>query len=66
MAVGIRVVMEPQDGSPGRVTFHAALMRAMFYFLALLPAGTGLLPVLFSAEGRGLHDRFADTRVVKA
>ena len=32
---------------------------------ALLPAGLGLLPALFG-EHRGLHDRLADTRVVKA
>ena len=30
-----------------------------------LPAGVGFLPALFRADGRALHDRLADTRVVK-
>jgi len=32
----------------------------------VFPAGLGLLPVLFDHDHRGLHDRFAGTRVVRA
>jgi len=31
-----------------------------------LPAGLGLASVLLDGEKRGLHDRFARTRVVRA
>ena len=30
-----------------------------------VPAGLGFLPTLFSRDRRGLHDRFAGTRVVR-
>jgi uncharacterized RDD family membrane protein YckC len=66
MAAGIRVVpADPAAPVAERVTFGHAIVRAAAFFVALLPAGLGLLPVLFG-EHRGLHDRLADTRVVKA
>jgi uncharacterized RDD family membrane protein YckC len=66
MAAGIRVVpADPAAPSSERVTFGHALVRAAVFFLSLLPAGLGLLPALFG-QRRGLHDRLADTRVVKA
>jgi uncharacterized RDD family membrane protein YckC len=66
MAAGIRVVpADPVAALAERVSFGHAIVRAAAFFVALLPAGLGLLPVLFG-EHRGLHDRLADTRVVKA
>ena len=65
MATGIRVV--PQDPAHGlRVPFATAVVRAVAYAVSLLPAGLGFLPILFSPDGRALHDRLADTRVIRA
>jgi uncharacterized RDD family membrane protein YckC len=65
MAGGIRVV--PQQPELGlRVPFSTAVVRAAAYAISLLPAGLGFLPILFSQDGRTLHDRLSDTRVVKA
>ncbi len=65
MATGIRVV--PQDPAQGlRVPFATAVVRAAAYAASLLPAGLGFLPILFSPDGRALHDRLADTRVIRA
>jgi uncharacterized RDD family membrane protein YckC len=65
MATGIRVV--PQHPAQGlRVPFATAVVRAAAYAASLLPAGLGFLPILFSPDGRALHDRLADTRVIRA
>jgi uncharacterized RDD family membrane protein YckC len=67
MMTGIKVVTASSttaEGAGGRVSFDAAFRRAAAYLASLLPAGLGLLPILFDPLGRGLHDRFADTRVV--
>jgi uncharacterized RDD family membrane protein YckC len=65
MATGIRVV--PQDPAQGlRVPFATAVVRAAAYAVSLLPAGLGFVPILFSPDGRALHDRLADTRVIRA
>jgi len=67
MATGIRVVpADPAAPTSERVTFGHAIVRAAAYFLSLAPAGLGFLPALFGRERRGLHDRLADTRVIKA
>ncbi|HWJ55459.1 MAG TPA: RDD family protein, partial [Vicinamibacterales bacterium] len=66
MAANIRVVpADPAAPASERVTLGHAIVRAVAFFISLLPAGLGLLPALFG-EHRGLHDRLADTRVVKA
>ena len=67
MAAGIRVV----PGAPGahagdRVPVGSAVVRAAAYIVSALPAGVGFLPGLMSSDHRALHDRLADTRVVKA
>jgi uncharacterized RDD family membrane protein YckC len=49
-----------------RVPFATAVVRAVTYAVSLLPAGLGFLPILFSPDGRALHDRLADTRVIRA
>jgi len=66
MAAGIRVVpADPAAPLSERVTFGHAIVRAAAWFLAMLPAGLGFLPALFG-QRRGLHDRLADTRVIRA
>lgn len=46
---------------PGR-----ALLRTLMWAVLALPAGLGFLTALLSADRRGLHDRLAGTRVVRA
>lgn len=62
MSAGLRVLAA--DG--GRVPFGHAVVRAVVLLLCVIPAGIGLLPVLFDARGRGLHDRVAGTRVARS
>ncbi len=63
MAAGIRVVpMRAAD----RVSLGDAAMRAAGYLVSVLPAGLGLIPAIIHADRRALHDRLADTRVIKA
>jgi uncharacterized RDD family membrane protein YckC len=63
MAMGIRVVsVDPDEG----VHAGRAMIREVTRWLLALPAGLGLLPAVFSHDHRGLHDRFAGTRVVRA
>ncbi len=64
MATGIRVVSMDQDVV--RVPLGRAILRAVVYFVSALPAGIGFLPALVGADRRAIHDRLADTRVVKA
>jgi uncharacterized RDD family membrane protein YckC len=67
MAAGTRVV-SADPGAPlqERVSFEQALLRAAASVVSALPLGLGFLPALFGGERRALHDRLADTRVVKA
>jgi uncharacterized RDD family membrane protein YckC len=65
MATGIRVVLDSRSAL-SRVPFGAAVVRAAAYLVSLLPAGLGFVPILFSADGRTIHDRLSHTRVVKA
>ena len=65
MATRIRVV--PHSADTGiRVSFGYAVVRAAASLVSVLPLGLGLLPALFSADRRTLHDRLSDTRVVRA
>jgi uncharacterized RDD family membrane protein YckC len=63
MAAGVRVVPE---GSDGPLDLGRAFLRTMMWGVLAIPAGLGFLPALFSRDRRGLHDRFAGTRVVRA
>jgi uncharacterized RDD family membrane protein YckC len=66
MAAGIRVVPIAQaDRGTGRVPIGNAILRAAASLLSLLPAGAGLVPALLSPDRRTLHDRLAETRVIK-
>jgi uncharacterized RDD family membrane protein YckC len=64
MAAGIRVVSTDIDRR--RVPLGHSVVRAAAYMASALPAGLGFLPALFGGDRRALHDRLADTRVVKA
>jgi uncharacterized RDD family membrane protein YckC len=67
MAAGIRVVpADPAAMASARVSFGHAAVRAAGYLVSALPAGLGFVPAFIGQERRALHDRLADTRVVKA
>lgn len=67
MAAGIKVVSVRRDTPwSARVPLADSVLRAVGYLVSALPAGLGFLPALFGAERRAVHDRLADTRVVKA
>jgi uncharacterized RDD family membrane protein YckC len=63
MIAGVRVLSSDDDHAPdvGR-----SILRAIVWMVLALPAGLGLLTILMSRDRRGLHDRFAGTRVVRA
>jgi uncharacterized RDD family membrane protein YckC len=66
MAAGIRVVhRESAAHTIERVSLGHAIVRAAGYLVSALPVGLGFLPALLG-DRRALHDRLADTRVVKA
>jgi uncharacterized RDD family membrane protein YckC len=62
MATGIRVVTASSGSS---LDVSHAVLRTLAWILLAVPAGLGFLPALFSADHRGLHDRFAGSRVVR-
>lgn len=62
MALGIRVV---RAGPRSSLDVGRALARELIWLVLAMPAGLGLLPVVFSRDHRGLHDRLAGTRVVR-
>ncbi|MEP6915846.1 MAG: RDD family protein, partial [Acidobacteriota bacterium] len=67
MAARIKVVSVEDEGRwSGRVPLGRAVLRAAGYLVSTLPVGLGFLPGLFGADRRAVHDRLADTRVVKA
>jgi uncharacterized RDD family membrane protein YckC len=61
LAMGIRVV--PVE--PGSLDLGRAFLRELLWFLLAVPAGLGFLTIL-NRDHRGIHDRFAGTRVVRA
>jgi uncharacterized RDD family membrane protein YckC len=63
MAVDIRVVSADSDDT---LDLGRACVRTGLWVLLAIPAGLGFLTTLFSRDRRGLHDRFAGTRVVRA
>jgi len=63
MAAGIKVVPE---GDEGPLDLGSALKRTVMWLVLAFPAGIGLLSTFFDHDHRGLHDRFAGTRVVRA
>ena len=63
MVAGIRVVQADSEGS---LDLGRAFLRTLVWVVLAVPAGLGFLTALFSRDHRGLHDRFAGTRVVRA
>jgi uncharacterized RDD family membrane protein YckC len=61
MACGIKVVSEHTAGAPD---LGSAVRRALVWTALAIPAGIGFLSTL-GAGHRGLHDRLANTRVVR-
>jgi len=66
MAAGTRVVSVDEGSSASGVRLGQSVVRAAAYAVSVLPGGLGFLPALFGADRRALHDRLAQTRVVKA
>ena len=62
MVAGIRVVPDAE----GTLDLGRAFLRTLMWVALAVPAGLGFLTALFSRDHRGLHDRFAGTRVVRA
>jgi uncharacterized RDD family membrane protein YckC len=54
------------EGRGDRVPFGYSVVRAAGYLVSALPAGLGFVPAFVGRDRRALHDRLADTRVVKA
>ena len=63
MVAGIRVV---QSDSEGSLDLGRAFLRTLMWVVLAVPAGLGFVSALFNRHHRGLHDRFAGTRVVRA
>jgi uncharacterized RDD family membrane protein YckC len=63
MVMGIRVV-SAEEAEP--IGVGRAFERTLLWAILAAPAGLGLLTALFSSDHRGLHDRMAGTRVVRA
>ena len=62
MMTGVKVVA--MDG--GAVPFGHAVLRAILWLLTIVPLGIGALPAFLTDDRRALHDRLANTRVIKA
>jgi uncharacterized RDD family membrane protein YckC len=63
MAAGLRIVPAHPGSS---LDMACAVKRTIAWLVLAVPAGLGLLSACFSRDHRGLHDRFAGTRVVRA
>jgi uncharacterized RDD family membrane protein YckC len=63
MVAGIRVVQWESDAT---LDLGRAFLRTLMWAILAIPAGLGFLTAVFSRDHRGLHDRFAGTRVVRA
>ena len=62
MAAGIRVVSSDDEAV---LDVGRALLRTLMWIVLAVPAGLGFLTAVLSRDHRGLHDRFAGTRVVR-
>jgi uncharacterized RDD family membrane protein YckC len=63
MAAGIKVVTA---GSGSPIDLGRSVVRTVVWLILVAPAGLGFVTALFNHDHRGLHDRFARTRVVRA
>jgi uncharacterized RDD family membrane protein YckC len=63
MAMGIRVV-SADEARP--LDLGRAMLRTLLWLVLAIPAGLGFLTAFMTSDRRGLHDRVAGTRVVRA
>jgi uncharacterized RDD family membrane protein YckC len=63
MVADVRVVSTHADS---RLDLGHSLVRTLVWIMLAVPAGLGFLTTLFSRDRRGLHDRCAGTRVIRA
>ena len=63
MVTGIRVV-NVDETQP--LDLSRAMLRTLLWLVLAIPAGLGFLTALVTSDRRGLHDRVAGTRVVRA
>jgi uncharacterized RDD family membrane protein YckC len=63
MAMGIRVVPNEARSS---LDVGRACLRCILWLALAIPAGLGFVTAFFRRDHRGIHDRFAGTRVVRA
>jgi uncharacterized RDD family membrane protein YckC len=63
MAAGIRVVAAESEAT---LDLGRAFLRTLMWVLLAAPGGLGFISAIVSRDRRGLHDRFAGTRVVRA
>jgi uncharacterized RDD family membrane protein YckC len=63
MAAGVKVVPAEPDAT---IDVGHALLRTAVWLLLAVPAGLGFVSAFFDPDRRGLHDRFAGTRVIRA
>jgi uncharacterized RDD family membrane protein YckC len=63
MAMGIRVVPNESRSS---LDMGRASLRSIVWLVLAIPAGLGFVTAFFRRDHRGIHDRFAGTRVVRA
>lgn len=63
MAAGIKVVPTESDQP---LDIGHSLVRTLVWAVLAVPAGLGFLTAFLSSDRRGLHDRCAGTRVVRA
>lgn len=61
MAVGIKIIRT--DSSP--ITWRYALLRCAGYIVSVMTVFIGFIWIAFDSHKQGLHDRIADTYVVK-
>ena len=65
MAARIRVVgTSPDTGNDERLNIQRAVVRSLVTLPSVLALGAGFLPALFG-ERRAVHDRIAQTRVIR-
>jgi uncharacterized RDD family membrane protein YckC len=61
MVMNIKVLR----GNGSRISAGYALLRYLGYFICCLMAGVGFLWIVFDPRKQGIHDKIADTVVVK-
>jgi uncharacterized RDD family membrane protein YckC len=67
MAAGIKVVgvHSTDPAEQERIGFGSAVLRTVAYLASALPAGLGFVPAFVGRDRRALHDRLAETRVIR-